>query len=76
MTHPHPDNRSDNVLHLQKAIRNTQENMREAEDFLKAHEEEMHTEDIKDIQAKNDRRQRAIHGMREEIKDEIAHSKE
>ncbi|GEO26042.1 protein Tlp [Alicyclobacillus acidoterrestris] len=65
-----PDNRGDNVVHLQKAIDHTMENMREAEDFVKAHAGEMNPEDVADIKAKNERREQAIEGFREEIRDE------
>ncbi|EPZ47509.1 MULTISPECIES: small acid-soluble spore protein Tlp [Alicyclobacillus] len=65
-----PDNRDDNVVHLQKAINHTMENMREAEDFVKAHAGEMNPEDVADIKAKNERREQAIEGFREEIRDE------
>ncbi|MCL6632797.1 MAG: small acid-soluble spore protein Tlp [Alicyclobacillus herbarius] len=66
-----PDDRSDNVEKLQRAIQNTMANLREANDFLKAHEEEMKASDRAAIEAKNERRERAIEGFREEIKDEI-----
>ena len=66
-----PDDRSDNVEKLQRAIQNTMANLREANDFLKAHEEKMKASDRAAIEAKNERRERAIEGFREEIKDEI-----
>lgn len=65
-----PDDRSDNVEKLQHAIANTMENMREAEDFVKAHGNEINAEDKADIEEKNRRRDRAIEGFREEIRDE------
>ena len=65
-----PDNRSDNVEKLQFSIDHTMANLREAEDFLKAHEDEMDIRDEADIRAKNRRREEAIEGFREEIKDE------
>ncbi|KPV43874.1 small acid-soluble spore protein Tlp [Alicyclobacillus ferrooxydans] len=68
-----PDDRSDNVERIAHAIDNTMENMREAEDYLKAHADEMDPRDKADIQAKNDRRNEAIQGFREEIKDEARH---
>jgi small acid-soluble spore protein (thioredoxin-like protein) len=67
-----PDDRSDNVEKLQGAIQNTMANMREANDFLKAHGAEMNAEDREALENKNDRRERAIQGFREEIKDEAA----
>lgn len=68
-----PDDRSDNVEKLQNAISNTMENMREGEDFVKAHEGEMRAEDKQDIKAKNQRREQAIEGFRDEIRDEAQH---
>lgn len=65
-----PDDRSDNVARLQNAIEDTMGNLREAEDFLKAHGDAMHPEDKRDIEAKNRRREEAIEGFRAEIKDE------
>lgn len=70
-----PDNRADNVEHLQRSIQNTMENLREAEDFLKAHSEEMHPSDREAIEDKNQRREQAIEGFREEIHDEARHAK-
>lgn len=65
-----PDNRSDNVSHLQQSIDDTMENMRETRDYLKAHEDEMHTKDKEALEEKNKRREQAIEGFRSEIKDE------
>lgn len=72
MDRPKPDDRSDNVERLQEAIENTQENWREADDFLAAHADDMRAEDVEDLEAKNARRERAIEGFREEIRDEVA----
>lgn len=69
-----PDDRSDNAEKLQEMISNTMENMHEAEDFLKAHEGEMVAEDVRDIEAKNERREESIEGFRSEIQDETAHA--
>ncbi|MDQ0190310.1 small acid-soluble spore protein (thioredoxin-like protein) [Alicyclobacillus cycloheptanicus] len=66
-----PDDRSDNVEKLQQMIQDTMANLREAEDFVKAHGDEMRAEDRQDIEAKNIRREEAIEGFRAEIKDEI-----
>ncbi|BDH61789.1 small, acid-soluble spore protein Tlp [Lysinibacillus sp. PLM2] len=63
---PNPDDRSDNVEKLQSMIQNTIENKREAEismEFSGPSQQEK-------IKAKNKRRDEAIEGMREEIKDE------
>jgi small acid-soluble spore protein (thioredoxin-like protein) len=67
---PKPDDRSDNVERIADAIQNTMANLRESEDFLKAHGEEMRAQDREALEAKNARRERAIDGLREEIKDE------
>lgn len=69
-----PDDRSDNAEKLQEKIANTLENLRESEDFLKAHADEMAAEDRQDIEAKNERREESIEGFRAEIKDEIGQS--
>ncbi|MFC4618829.1 small acid-soluble spore protein Tlp [Camelliibacillus cellulosilyticus] len=66
---PKPDDRSDNVEKLQEMVQNTIENMEEAEETLE-NSENMAEEDREAIVAKNERREEAIHGMREEIKDE------
>jgi len=74
MTHrnqPNPDDRSDNVEKLQEMIENTMANMRETEDFLKAHADEMNPEQVAQLREKNERRREAIEGYRAEIKDEI-----
>ena len=64
------DDRDDNVQRLQENIANTQENMREADDFLRAHGHEMRDEDRRAVEARNERRERAVDGFREEIHDE------
>lgn len=51
------------------------ENMREARDFLKAHGEEMRAEDRARLEAKNERREQAIQGFREEIQDELPYAR-
>jgi small acid-soluble spore protein (thioredoxin-like protein) len=67
---PKPDDRSDNVDRIANNIQNTMANLRESEDFLKAHRDEMNAKDREALEAKNDRRERAIEGLREEIADE------
>jgi small acid-soluble spore protein (thioredoxin-like protein) len=69
-----PDDRSDNVEKLQRSIQNTMANLREANDFLKAHGQEMRAEDKAALEAKNERRERAIEGFRDELKDEVEDS--
>jgi small acid-soluble spore protein (thioredoxin-like protein) len=73
---PKPDDRSDNVERIADAIQNTMANLRESEDFLKAHGEEMRAQERAELEAKNARRERAIDGLREEIKDEASARKD
>jgi len=68
---PKPDDRSDNAEKLQNMIQNTQENFREAKNYLKANSSEMSTEDKEEIKAKNERRLESMDGFRAEIQDEI-----
>ncbi|AEF18021.1 MULTISPECIES: small acid-soluble spore protein Tlp [Thermoanaerobacterium] len=68
---PKPDDRSDNVGKLQDMIHDTIENYREAEDYLKLHAEELSPEEIARIKEKNRHRLESIHGMRDEIVDEV-----
>ncbi|MCL6515911.1 small acid-soluble spore protein Tlp [Alicyclobacillus sp.] len=70
-----PDDRSDNVERIADAIQNTMANMRETRDFLKAHGDEMRPEDKAALEAKNRRREEAIEGFREEIRDEAAYQR-
>lgn len=72
MAKPKPDDRSNNPERLENAIGHTLQNMNEARDFEKAHSEELSQEDKQQIEEKNARRERAIEGMREEIKDEVS----
>lgn len=67
---PKPDDRSDNVGRIADAIQDTMGNLRETEDFLKAHGDTMNSTDKEALEAKNNRRERAIEGFREEIRDE------
>ncbi|MFP4974869.1 small acid-soluble spore protein Tlp [Paenibacillus sp. CN-4] len=76
MNHPKPDNRSDNVKHLQKNIHNTIENYREAQDYLSEHADEITGAEKSQIEAKNERRLDSIRGFREEVKDEAAFQRE
>lgn len=63
---PNPDDRSDNVEKLQSMIHHTIENMEEAEEAM----EFSSAEDRAQIEAKNERRRKAIDGFRSEIRDE------
>lgn len=68
MTKPNPDNRADNVEKLQTAIKNTKENIREANESMEFSDSTQQAA----IQAKNERREESIAGMEAEIKDEQA----
>ncbi|MCO7175446.1 small acid-soluble spore protein Tlp [Sporolactobacillus kofuensis] len=70
-----PDDRSDNVEKISKNIGHTLKNMDEANDYLKAHGQQMSEEEKQQIKEKNQRREQSIEGLREEIKDEAAFSK-
>ncbi|GIP20167.1 MULTISPECIES: small acid-soluble spore protein Tlp [Paenibacillus] len=76
MSRPKPDNRADNVKHLQQHIHNSIENYNEAEDYLAEHADEITADEKSDIHAKNHRRLESIKGFREEIKDEASHARE
>ncbi len=68
---PNPDDRSDNVEKLQRNIENTQANMREARETLRAYGDQMNEKDKENMIEKNERRREAIQGFREEIQDEV-----
>ncbi|MED1919117.1 small acid-soluble spore protein Tlp [Bacillus thuringiensis] len=65
-----PDDRSDNAEKLQNMISNTEENIRESEDYLAANAGEISAEERANLEAKNQRRGESIEGYRAEIKDE------
>ncbi|WP_340003322.1 small acid-soluble spore protein Tlp [Paenibacillus sp. FSL K6-0276] len=68
-----PDNRKDNVEHLQNAIQNTIENYQEANDYLEEFGDEISAQEKTQIAEKNKRREHSISGFQEEIKDESMH---
>ena len=55
-----PDNRSDNEVHLQQHIDHTLTNLREADDYLDEHADEIAADEKQAIEAKNDRRKESI----------------
>lgn len=67
-----PDNRADNVAHLQKSINHTLENLHEGEQYLDEHANEISAEERSQLKEKNERRKKAIDGFVEESKDEAA----
>lgn len=73
---PKPDNREDNVRHLQDAVQDTIENFREAKDYLNEFGDEISATEKEQILEKNERRKKSISGFREEIKDEAQHQRE
>ncbi|QDI92585.1 small acid-soluble spore protein Tlp [Salicibibacter halophilus] len=66
-----PDDRSDNPERIERNIGHTMQNRNEAEDYLKAHADEMSEEQKQQIEEKNERREESIEAMRDEIKDEV-----
>ncbi|CAG7648296.1 small acid-soluble spore protein Tlp [Paenibacillus allorhizosphaerae] len=71
-----PDNRADNVEHLQKNINHTIGNMEEAEEYLAEHADEISPQEKQQIEAKNERREQSLQSFRSEIKDESSHQQQ
>lgn len=69
---PKPDDRSDNVEKLQDMLQDTEQNIRESQDYLRAHGDEISAEEKQDFEAKNQRREESIDGFRAEIQDEAS----
>lgn len=67
ITKPKPDDRSDNVKKIKNHIDHTIQNMEMAEDMIRVTDDEKAKRDLKE---KNKRREDALAGMREEIRDE------
>ena len=72
MNRPKPDDRRDNVDRIQNNIDHTIANYRETEDMIKNSVDEKQKSEL---QAKNERRENAIKGMRKEIRDEALDKK-
>lgn len=68
-----PDNRADNVEHLQNNINHTIENIEEAEEYLAEHAEEISPQEQEQIREKNARRRESLDSFRSEIRDEARH---
>ncbi|AIG27093.1 small acid-soluble spore protein Tlp [Brevibacillus laterosporus] len=66
-----PDDRSDNVAKLKQMIANTQQNISQTKDYLKAHEDEISNKERSDLQNKNARRENSIDSFSSEIEDEL-----
>jgi len=69
---PKPDDRSDNVEKLQDMVQDTEQNLRESQDYLSAHGHEISAKEKQDIESKNERREESIEGFRAEIQDEAS----
>jgi small acid-soluble spore protein (thioredoxin-like protein) len=69
-----PDNRADNEAHLQEHIDHTLSNLRETEDYLDEHADEITAEEKQVLEDKNDRRLESIEGFVAEKKDEGQHT--
>ncbi len=67
-----PDNRDDNVAHLQNTIDGTFRNIRKTNEAIRATSNDK-TRD--ELIAKNERRADALDGLRHEIKDEADYQK-
>lgn len=67
-----PDNRADNVEHLQSHVQNTIQNLEEAEDYLDEHADEIRPSEQNDIKEKNEHRRESIEAFRKEIKDKAS----
>lgn len=65
-----PDNREDNPARIQNAIDHTIANLHESEEYLEEFADEISADEKQDLESKNARRQVAISGFVEEIKDE------
>lgn len=65
-----PDNRADNEAHLQEHIDHTLANLREAEDYLDEHADEITSDEKQTIESKNDRRKESIKSFIAEKRDE------
>lgn len=64
---PKPDDRRDNVDRIKNNIDHTIANYRETEDMIK---NAVDAKQKSELQAKNERREDAVKGMRKEIRDE------
>lgn len=65
-----PDNRADNEVHLQQHIDHTIANLREAEDYLDEHADDISADEQEKIEDKNHRRKESIKSFIAEKRDE------
>ena len=66
--YPKPDDRSNNVERIREIVRNTEDNLHEAEISMEFADPTQRAE----ISAKNARREQSIEALKEEMQDEIA----
>ncbi|MGM9943864.1 MAG: small acid-soluble spore protein Tlp [Lysinibacillus sp.] len=66
--YPKPDDRSNNVERIREIVRNTEDNLHEAEISMEFADQAQRAE----ISAKNERREQSIEALKEEMQDEIA----
>ena len=66
--YPKPDDRSNNVERIREIVRNTEDNLHEAEISMEFADQTQRAE----ISEKNARREQSIEALKEEMKDEIA----
>ena len=64
---PNPDDRSDNVQKIKRIIKNTEENLHEAEISM----EFSNPSDRRMIEEKNERRKQSMESLKAEVKDEL-----
>ncbi|GAA0756024.1 MULTISPECIES: small acid-soluble spore protein Tlp [Clostridium] len=62
-----PDDRSDNVERIQRNINSTLENINLANEMMSKTDDQ---KTIKDLEERNQRREKSLKGLRKEIKDE------
>jgi small acid-soluble spore protein (thioredoxin-like protein) len=65
-----PDNRSDNVAHLQEMTKDTLQKLHDTEDYLAEFGAEIPQHEKETLLAKNERRKESVQKFRNEIKDE------
>ena len=65
--YPKPDDKSNNVERIREIVRNTEDNLHEAEISMEFADPEQRAE----ISAKNARREQSIEALKEEMQDEI-----
>ncbi|MCI3922290.1 small acid-soluble spore protein Tlp [Paenibacillus sp. TRM 82003] len=65
-----PDNREDNVAHLQEMTKDTLRKIEETKDYLEEFGDEISSGEAATLKAKNERRKESVQKFRSELKDE------